>query len=128
MDPPKPVQAQAIAPVKVQSRAPSEFTMFMDRSQLRSMLRPDAPEPPALEPQSEAGAPLPTPALKLPDFKPPQPKVPSVAAPKAAPAVAAAISASDASKPNSLLPLITVLIALTSIAAMLIMYFVMKKH
>src|SRR5215472_837818 len=118
MEPPKPVQAQAIAPVKVQSRAPSEFTMFMDRSQLRSMLRPDAPEPPALEPQSEAGAPLPTPALKLPDFKPPQPKVPSVAAPKAAPAVAAAISASDASKPNSLLPLITVLIALTSIAAM----------
>ncbi len=89
-------------PVEKQPRKPSEFTMFMDRSQLRAMLQPEA---------QGVAAPPPTPPV--PVAKPLAPVRPAPPAPAA-------------SGVPSYLPLITGLVVLLAIAALLVMYFVMK--
>jgi hypothetical protein len=102
---------------------PSDFTMFVSRSQLRGKLPAEPPVPGA----NPAAAPPPLGMPPMPAYKPPAPppmpapvvppapKAPALAVPKAAPTGIA-----------SYWPLITVLLALFFIAAMLVMYFALK--
>jgi hypothetical protein len=129
-------------PVEDMPSGPSEFTMFLDRGQVRASVPPEplvssadggasgrapafAPPPPP-QPPPVAWAPppplQPPPAAWAPQPPPPQPpamKYPPLPAP---PPPAAA----PAPKASMIWPLITVLTILISIGAMLVMYFVMK--
>jgi hypothetical protein len=112
------VRGADAAPVEEIPSGPSEFTVFISRSQVAASLPPDAPagagQPAAPLPfQFAPPPPPPPPAVKLP----PAPAPPPLPKPAGAPAKAA-----------SYWPLITVLTALVAIAAMLIMYFALTKH
>jgi hypothetical protein len=110
------------APAEEPTRRPSEFTMFLNRDQMRALLpaepaggaAPAAGGGPAqvFAPPAMPAPPAP-PAVKLAPPAIPVPKPPAMAAPGAAPA-------------GSILPLITVLVVLVAIGALLVMYFVMK--
>ena len=106
----------ADAPGEEPTRRPSEFTMFLNRDQLRALL----PTEPAGGAAPAAGG-GPAPAFAAP--APPAVKVPAVAIPAAKPP---AIAAPGAAPAGSILPLITVLVVLVAIGALLVMYFVMK--
>jgi hypothetical protein len=109
-------------------KGPSEFTMFLNRSQVNTMLRqgPGAPAPNPAGGQA-APPPVPNPFMMPP---PPPPAPPPMAAP-ATPAIPAvprppASAAVAAPKANTLWPLITGLTVLLAIGVILVMYFVLK--
>lgn len=105
-------------PVEPVRSGPSEFTMFLSKSQLDASLAAErgvAPPPVAAPPP-----PPPAPFQFTPPPPPAMPKAPAVKMPKM-PGLA------DAPKPPaSIWPLVTVLVALFAIAAMLVMYFALK--
>ena len=112
-------------PVEQAPSGPSEFTVFLSRSQLNASLasasaagsgnpagsaqRPDFTPPPVPEPVFHFPAP-PSPAVKLPAAPPPPAIHPPVPAPK----------------PGGFWPLIVVLIVLLAIGGLLVMYFALK--
>jgi hypothetical protein len=117
-------------PVEHVSSGPSDFTMFIDRSRLSASLPPEPPsgagaagggQPPVfIPPPLPAPPPIqfaPPPRPPMPPFPPPPALKPPVPTPPMPPAKAA-----------SYWPLITVLTVLVAIGALLVMYFVMKKH
>jgi hypothetical protein len=128
---PSPSQAREVAqapvfdaPVEEPARKPSEFTMFLNRDQLRALLPPDPAGGAA--PAAGGGS---APAFAPPAFPaPPAFKVapPAVPIPAPKPPAAPAIAAPAAAPAGSMLPLITVLVVLVAIGALLVMYFVMK--
>jgi hypothetical protein len=115
-------------PVEQVSTGPSDFTMFIDRSRLNASLPPESPPagagaapPPSFTPPPLPAPPpiqfAPPPRPPMPPFPPPpalKPPVPTPPMPSA--------------KAASYWPLITVLTVLVAIGALLVMYFVMKKH
>jgi hypothetical protein len=114
-------------PVEDMPKGPSEFTMFVNRSQLNAMLRqtPGAPAPP---PGGQVTAPppipnpfmAPTPPPRPPVMAaPPMPAMPPVPRPPSPPVL-------GAPKANSMWPLITGLTILFAIGVILVMYFVLK--
>ncbi len=111
-------------PIEDVPSGPSEFTVFLNRSQLKAVLPPDAQlpseKPAAGQPQGFA-----PPPITNPFNVPPPPPVPKPAMP-AAPVIPKPAIPSSAPKPASMWPLITVLTVLLAIGAMLVMYFVMK--
>lgn len=107
---------------------PSEFTMFLDRSQLRAVLplesamnaaSPGAPRP-AFSAPPMPQAPKPSFAMPAPPI--PAAQMPPMALPQAPPAPRPPAKGSA----SSYWPLITVLTALLAIGALLIMYFALK--
>jgi hypothetical protein len=115
---------------------PSEFTVFLSRSEIAASLPPELPAPGGGGGSLGAGQPAgiaPPPIPQPPPFQfapPPPPPVPAIKFP---PVPAPPVSAAPAAKPPaapakaaSYWPLITVLTALVAIAAMLIMYFALK--
>lgn len=121
-----PVLAGDAPPAEQESRPRSEFTMFMDRNQVRAML---AVEPEAGEKaEATAGKPgfaLP-PTVPVPATKP-MPPAPNITAPKPAMPALAAPPVPATAKSGSIWPLITVLVGLLAIGALLVMYFAMKR-
>lgn len=104
-------------PVEPVRGGPSEFTMFLSKSQLDASL---ASERGAAPPPVAAPPPPPAPFQFTPPAPPKLPKAPAVKMPKV-PGMAEVPK-----PPSSILPLVTVLIALFAIAAMLVMYFALK--
>jgi hypothetical protein len=112
-------------PIEDVPSGPSEFTVFLNRSQLKSMLPPEA----AASSGNPAGTFAPPPVPQLNPFAPlPLPKPPAIAAPAfpAAPAVPRPPAPPVAPKPGSFWPLITGLTILLAIGVLLVMYFVLK--
>jgi hypothetical protein len=101
-------------PVEQAPSGPSEFTVFLSRSQVNAALPPEpAVAPP---PASSAAPPVPQfafpPAPPMPQFAaPPMPKPPALPA---------------APRPGSIWPLITVLTILIAVGALLVMYFAFR--
>jgi len=110
-------EAPAAEPVR---GGPSEFTMFLSKSQLDASLAGagGAPPPPVEAPPPPP--PPPSPFQFTPPAPPKMPKAPAIKAPKI-PGLAEVPKA-----PASIWPLITVLVALLAIGGMLVMYFVLK--
>ena len=103
---------------------PSDFTMFVSRSQLRGGLPPEPPTPGAPSP---VAVPPPVAMPPVPAYTPPAP--PPMPAPVVPPMPAAKMPAPPTPKPApvaSYWPLITVLTVLFFVAAMLVMYFALK--
>jgi len=97
---------------------PSEFTMFLDRSQLRASL-PPPPNPAAPNPAARTPAGMPPMPSYAPPAPPPMPQVAFPQAPKVP-------LPSPPGRAASYWPLITVLTVLCAIAALLVMYFALK--
>ena len=115
-------------PVDDVPSGPSEFTVFLNRNQLQAMMPP--PPEPSANPAgggAPAFAPMPPPP-PMPQFAPPPPPpVPKFAPPPMpAPPAMPQAAAPAAGKAGAMWPLITGLTILLAIAAMLVMYFVMK--
>lgn len=113
---------------------PSEFTMFLSRSQVNAAIPPEpamtpppapAAAPPTPSPFSLARPPLPQAPAMPPMVPPPAPKPPQLAIPKAPTAGLPKLGAAAAG-PSSFWPLITVLTILVAIGLLLVMYFVLK--
>lgn len=111
---------------------PSEFTMFLDRSQLRAILPPEpaidpaapgAPRAPAFAMPPMPQAPKPPYAMPAPPPMPPA-QMPPMALPQAPPAPRPPVPGSG--RAASYWPLITVFTVLFAIAALLVMYFALK--
>ncbi len=101
---------------------PSEFTMFLSRSQLQTNFPPEPPRPGAL---NSVAAPPPAAMPPMPAYAPPAPP------PMPAPVLRPAAKVPSPLKPApggivSYWPLITVLTVLFFLAAMLVMYFALK--
>lgn len=121
-------------PIEEVPSGPSEYTVFISRSQLGASLPPEPPAAsasprPAPPVAAMPPAPPPAPFQFAPPPPPPQPPAvhyppaPAVPAPPPAPRPAAAPAPS---RPASLWPLVTVLTVLIALGAMLVMYFAMK--
>jgi hypothetical protein len=106
---------QDAPPMPQEARAPSEFTMFLNRKDLKAMLPPEPGEAPAA-PGGGPGFAMELPKVTLPPA-PKLPPVPKLEAPKL-PGV----------KPpqTTYWPLITVFTVLLAIGAMLVMYFFVR--
>ena len=107
---------------------PSEFTVFLNRSQIQAMMPPSpeaAANPAGAGNPAFAPPPMPPPP-PMPQFAPPPPPpLPKFAAPPM-PAPPAMPQAAAAGKAGAIWPLVTGLTILLAIAAILVMYFVMK--
>jgi hypothetical protein len=116
----KPRGAEA-PPVEPEAPSgPSEFTMFLDRSQLRASLAPPA-NPAGSNPAARAPVAMPP----MPSYTPPAPPpMPQMALPQVPPVPRPAAPLPGRAASNW--PLITVLIVLLAIAALLVMYFALK--
>jgi hypothetical protein len=124
-------------PVEPAPSGPSEFTVFLSRSQVKASFPPEPAVPsanPAGSAQLPALAPPPPPALPPNPFQfappppppPPAMKYPAMPAPPAAPAVPKPPALAGAPQPGSIWPLITVLTVLVAIGILLVMYFALK--
>lgn len=117
-------------PVEQAPSGPSEFTVFLSRSQINASLPSEPAGPPA---NAAGGAPLPGFAPPPSPFQfappPPPPAPPAMKLPPmpAAPAVPRPAAPSVAPKPGSIWPLITVLTILGAIGILLVMYFAFKR-
>ena len=119
-------------PIDAGPSGPSEFTVFLSRSQINASLPPE----PGVPAGPGAGAPPPTfaapPVPAPPPFQfappPPPPAPPAMKFPPAPapPPVPRPAIPAMAPKPASIWPLITVLTVLLAIGAMLVMYFALK--
>lgn len=113
-------------PVEPAPSGPSEFTVFLSRSQVNAAMAPPPPGPSVPAPTSPPPpAPQPPPFQFTPPPPPPPPamKMPVAPAPPAVPAVPAPAAPPKAA---GFWPLIVVLTVLFAIAAMLVMYFALK--
>jgi len=119
-------------PVEAAPSGPSEFTVFLSRSQLKAVLPPEpavsavpggAAPPPAFAPPP---VPAPPPFQFAPPPPPPAPPAMKLPAAPAPPAVPRPAIPAAPPKAASLWPLITVLTVLLAIGAMLVMYFALK--
>ena len=114
-------------PVEDLPKGPSEFTMFLNRSQVNAVMRPTpGAAPPPTGGQVVAPPPISNPFMAPPIpppppvmAAPPMPAAPQIPRPPVPPAVAAP-------KANTLWPLITGLTILFAIGVILVMYFVLK--
>ncbi|HTW57148.1 MAG TPA: hypothetical protein VMD99_03345 [Terriglobales bacterium] len=120
-------------PVEEIPSGPSEFTVFLSRSQIGASLPPDPSLPAGAGAVGQPGAFAPPPIPQPPPFQftppPPPPAPPAIkySAPAPPPLPKPQLPAAPP-KAASYWPLITVLTALFFIAAMLIMYFLLTKH
>jgi hypothetical protein len=118
-------------PVETAPSGPSDFTMFISRSQLNASMAPPPPGAPVVNLGGGAPPPLAAPAVPAPPpfqfAPPPVPAVPAMKIPPApaVPAMAAALPP-VAPKAPSFWPLVVVFTVLLAIAALLVMYFVLK--
>jgi len=105
-------------PIDAGPSGPSEFTVFLSRSQVNAA----PPSPPTF---AAPPAPQPPPFQFAPPPPPPAPAPPAMKMP-AAPAFPAAPAPAAPPKAAGFWPLIVVLTVLLAIGAMLVMYFVLK--
>ena len=117
-------------PVDDMPKGPSEFTMFVNRSQLNAMMRP-TPEAPPPPPGGQAAAPPPIPNPFMAPPPPPRMPAPPVMAAPPMPAMPPvprppAPAPIPAPKASSMWPLITGLTILFAIGVILVMYFALK--
>jgi hypothetical protein len=118
-------QPRASAPIAEPElpSGPSDFTMFVSRSQARGSL----PAEPTVPSPNPVVAPPPVAMPPVPAYKPPAPPpIPAAAVPPAPKVPAAPVPKAAPTGIASYWPLITVLLVLFFIAAMLVMYFALK--